>query len=216
MNKKTVHIDIEDLSCAYASHTVIDKLSMQVYWGELLGIVGPNGGGKSSLLKCILGLLPLKEGKITFYQPDGSVCRDANIGYLPQMSRIDRHFPISVCEVIRSGLGLKAKKEASLGLCQQAAERFAVADLLKRPIGKLSGGQLQRVLLARAIVSEPDLIILDEPNSYLDSQSSQLLQESISELRSPDKSIIVVSHLVDNLRNEADRIIEIKSLKENI
>ncbi len=202
-------LSLRSASVGYGNRDVLRDYSLDVARGELLGIVGRNGGGKSTLVKALIGLLPLRTGSLTFYDRQGQPSIRPSIGYLPQLNRIDRAFPIQVGEVIGSGLtGYVGGEEPSV-LLQRAATDLQIADLLPRPISDLSGGQLQRVLLARAIVSCPELLILDEPNSYLDESAELLVREAITQRHKQGATILLISHNRESVGQQANRIISL-------
>ncbi len=202
-------LSLRSASVGYGNRDVLRDYSLDVARGELLGIVGRNGGGKSTLVKALIGLLPLRTGSLTFYDRQGQPSIRPSIGYLPQLNRIDRAFPIQVGEVIGSGLtGYVGGEEPSV-LLQRAATDLQIADLLPRPISDLSGGQLQRVLLARAIVSCPELLILDEPNSYLDESAELLVREAITQRHIQGATILLISHDRESVGQQANRIISL-------
>lgn len=191
-------LEISNLSVGYEpGNLVLDKVNLDVYDNDFLGIIGPNGGGKTTLLKSIMGLIRPIQGEIKFFVAGKSADR-INIGYMPQISQIDKHFPISVRQVILSGMtpvnklfyrySATQKKEVS-----QLASQMGLIELLDRPIGNLSGGQLQRVLLARAIIDNPSLLILDEPNSYVDKKFESDFYDILKEINKK-MAIILVSH----------------------
>lgn len=190
-------IKITDLSASYDRKTVLSHVNLTVYEHDFLGIIGPNGGGKTTLVKSILGLHQPDQGEIRFYQ-DGKVVPGINMGYLPQYNHIDRKFPISVSEVVLSGLS----KQKSLfnryskeqhEQVRQIIARMGLEGLEDRAIGQLSGGQLQRAMLGRALVSNPEVIILDEPNTYIDKRFEAKLYELLEEINR-ERAIILVSH----------------------
>jgi zinc transport system ATP-binding protein len=190
-------IEIKGLSFAYGALPVLEDVHLRVSAGELLGIVGPNAGGKSTLLKLILGLLRPQAGRIRVLGQTPKRAR-RRIGYVPQYPGFSRDFPISVEEVVlmgRFGLGLRVGPwtRADRSAAAAALDEVEALDLRGRQIGTLSGGQLQRVLLARALVGEPRLLILDEPTANID----QRLEGEIFELLAVLKrrlTIVVVSH----------------------
>ncbi len=190
-------IQIKELSAAYDGRTVLHDVDLTVYEQDFLGIIGPNGGGKTTLIKCILGLMETSGGKIRFFR-NGVETDHLTMGYLPQYTKIDRKFPISVEEVVLSGLSSHKSltgrfNSTHLGKAQQVIERMGLEGLEKRPIGKLSGGQLQRALLGRAIISDPAVVILDEPSTYIDKQFEARLYELLAEINE-ERAIILVSH----------------------
>jgi zinc transport system ATP-binding protein len=180
-------IEISQVSAAYGQQTALRNVSLDIYENDFLGIIGPNGGGKTTLLKLILGLMKPAAGKIRY-------CRDdlrKRLGYLPQINRIDRQFPILVSEVIASGLLSEENKDFSR--VEEMLNLMELTEIASKPIGQLSGGQLQRVLLARAMVNKPELLILDEPSSYVDKRFESKFYE-ILETANRDTAIILVSH----------------------
>ena len=193
-------IDIVNVSAGYDNNPrIIKNISFSVYQKDFLGIIGPNGGGKTTLLRTIMGLIKPTEGKVSFYNSEGNSVSKVNIGYLPQLNKIDRKFPITVHDVILSGLSMSGKLP-SFALSfkyrervQEVAEQMGVDQLLKRPIGELSGGQLQRVLLGRSIVDNPVLLILDEPISYVDKLFETNFYKILDDINSR-MGIVLVSH----------------------
>ena len=190
-------IDIEHVTAAYGNKTVLRDISLTVWKGDFLGIIGPNGGGKTTLLKVILGLLPPVSGMIRFYE-DGQMVPSLRIGYLPQLNNIDKKFPISVREVVTSGLASEKPLFRSYSASQkqrveEVLGKMGLEDLAGRAIGELSGGQLQRVLLGRSIVSRPQVLILDEPNSYVDKRFESHFYILLDEINK-ESAIILVSH----------------------
>lgn len=190
-------IELQQVTAGYEQKTVLRDISLTVWEKDFLGIIGPNGGGKTTLLKVILGLLTPRSGSIHFYAK-GEEVPALKIGYLPQMSLIDKKFPISVKEVIASGLSAEKPlfRRYNAAQEQRIAEvivQMGLEELANRPIGALSGGQLQRVLLGRSIVSRPQLLILDEPNSYVDKRFESRFYQLLTEINR-ESAIILVSH----------------------
>lgn len=190
-------IELKNITAGYGNKIVLKDVSLSVTAHDFLGIIGPNGGGKTTLLKVMLGLIRPASGSIRFFK-EGKEVPDLKIGYLPQMNQIDKKFPISVFEVIASGL--TAEKPRFRGFTpiqneriKEVLELMGLSELPKRPIGELSGGQLQRVLLGRAIVSKPDVLILDEPNSYVDKRFESHFYQLLETINK-ESAIILVSH----------------------
>jgi zinc transport system ATP-binding protein len=186
-----VLVDIWNLSAGYNGNIVLRDVSLQIYRQDFLGIIGPNGGGKTTLVKAILGLVKLYSGKIVF-EDNGLKDR---IGYMPQISLIDKKFPILVSEVVESGLvsqkGLSkiVKKEK----IQSIIRKLEMENIAGKSIGELSGGQLQRTLLARAIINDPELLILDEPSSYVDQRFESRFYSILQEINRKT-AIVLISH----------------------
>jgi zinc transport system ATP-binding protein len=190
-------IHAEGLSFSYDLIPVLKDVSLTVARGEFLGLVGPNGGGKSTLLKLILGLLEPTGGRLRVLGRSPRQAR-RRIGYVPQYPAFARDFPITVADVVlmgRLGTGprLFGYRRQDRAAVSQALKEVEAADLDRRPIGKLSGGQLQRVLLARALVSEPEILILDEPTANIDHRVEGEIFELLAALNAR-MTILVVSH----------------------
>ncbi|MDY3090836.1 MAG: ATP-binding cassette domain-containing protein [Porphyromonas sp.] len=180
----------------YSDGVILSGFDWEVARGERWAIVGPNGAGKTTLMRSILGLLPLCGGELHFYNPAGEQLRDRpTLGYLPQINHIDKTFPIDVAEVLRSGLygsGLSRGEERA-----RIAELLDIIDLgdyYAQPIGKLSGGQLQRVLLARALAARPELVVLDEPTSFLDKRYKEQFTTLLERLCPEEATVLMVTH----------------------
>ncbi len=179
---------------------ILKDVNLRVCQGDFVAITGPNGGGKTTLLRLVLGLLSPSDGSITF--PNGR----PSIGYLPQKNMIDAHFPISVREVIASGLLAvkdldKAERQAKV---TTTLARVEMTDLADRPIGRLSGGQLQRALLGRAIISNPQLLVLDEPLSYIDKHFEAHIYRLLAQI-APHCTTMLVSHEMTTIASMANR-----------
>ncbi len=196
-------IDITNLTVGYDNKpNVLQDVNLSIYQDDFLGIIGPNGGGKTTLLRTILGLIKPQSGSITFYNKDEKTV-SLNIGYLPQINQIDKKFPISVSEVILSGLTpgtniFKRYSHADKQKVKEVAQRLGIEELLQRAIGELSGGQLQRVLLGRAIIDNPKLIILDEPSTYVDKLFETNFYKLLGDINK-EIAIILVSHDVGTI-----------------
>lgn len=197
-----------DVSFVRDDRVILSDVNFTVDRGDFLAITGPNGGGKTTLLRLILGLLQPGHGHIDFFDAHGhAISRKLfRPGYLPQKNSVDAHFPITVEQVVASGL-LSNKSLGSADrskLIVEALHLIELADLASRPIGRLSGGQLQRALLGRAIVGKPDVLILDEPLSYLDRHFEGRLYSILSALK-PDTTVLLVSHQISKIDALANR-----------
>ena len=202
-------ISVKDITARYEKKTVLEKVSLEVKDKDYLGIIGPNGGGKTTLIRIILGMLQPAEGKVEYYS-EGNKVNSITMGYLPQYNDIDHHFPISVYDVVLSGLDKQKKlfhrftKEQHQQVEKTLAD-MEILDLKDSFIGTLSGGQLQRVLLARAMVSNPQVLILDEPNTYVDRKFQRQMYAMLKNLN--DKcAIIMVSHDISEIVRQAKHI----------
>lgn len=210
-------IEIKNLSAGYDGRTVLRDVNLTVYDRDFLGIIGPNGGGKTTLIKCILGLLKPTAGEIQY-----RACRAADsaeapntdirltMGYLPQYNSIDRKFPITVEEVILSGLSSKKPLASRFTAAHREKARNVIArmgleGMEQRAIGALSGGQLQRALLGRAIISDPEVVILDEPSTYIDKRFEARLYQLLDEINR-DCAIILVSHDIGTVLQQVKSI----------
>ncbi|MFV0419526.1 MAG: metal ABC transporter ATP-binding protein [Dysgonomonas sp.] len=191
-------LEIKNLTVGYDDNpNVLKNVNLDIFQDDFLGIIGPNGGGKTTLLKTILGLVKPVSGNISFFKNNEKSDR-INIGYLPQINQIDKKFPISVYDVILSGLTMKHSIFSSYTKDQKKqvekiAEQMGLENLVDKPIGALSGGQLQRTLLGRAIIDKPDLLVLDEPNSYVDKRFETNFYKILEEINK-NTAIILVSH----------------------
>jgi zinc transport system ATP-binding protein len=202
-------IQVENLSVAYEEQVVLREVNLTLYEHDFLGIIGPNGGGKTTLIKALLGLLPIRKGSIRLFA-DGAPTDHLTMGYLPQSNNIDRTFPISVEEVVQSGLCGKRGLFRPFSAQQrekvrQVILRMGLEGLERRAIGKLSGGQLQRALLGRAVVSDPAVLILDEPSTYIDQQFESRLYELLAEINR-DCAVILVSHDIGTVLQQVKSI----------
>lgn len=190
-------MELQSVDAGYNGKAVIRDASLEIYGQDFVGMIGPNGGGKTTLLKVILGVLKPFRGKVIYYNvyDDRHVKR---IGYLPQFSMIDQKFPISAQEVVMSGLmpyhGLTRRyNREDRKKARQMLEKMGVSHLKDKVIGELSGGQMQRVFLARAVIGSPRLLILDEPNTFVDNKFEGELYEHLRELNK-EMAIILVTH----------------------
>ncbi len=196
MSGTAVHID--NLSVYYGSTPAIEGVCLDVEDGEYLGIIGPNGGGKSSLLKAILGLVPIAAGTVQVYGNSLGGNR-ALVGYVPQFAALDKRFPITLIEVVLTGRlkqGLSPFfrfKEKDTIIVHNLLERVGIDSLANRQISELSGGEFQKMLIARALAVNPRLLLLDEPTASVDAGSRDQIYKLLEELNK-DMTIILVTH----------------------
>lgn len=202
-------IEIQHLRFAYGATAVLEDIDLSVTQGEFLGLVGPNAGGKSTLLRLILGLIEPQGGRISVL---GSPPRRARrrIGYVPQYPAFPRDFPISVEDVVlmgRLGIGplFGRYRQADRAAASDALDEVEAADLHRRQIATLSGGQLQRVLMARALVGEPEILILDEPTANIDQRLEGEIFDLLATLNRR-LTIVVVSHDIAFISGYVSRV----------
>lgn len=186
-------VELSNVSFAYDGMPALRDVDFQLFEGDFVGIIGPNAGGKTTLLKLILGLLEPDAGTVRVF---GRAPREARgmVGYVPQYARFDRTFPIRVRTAVAMGtLGRGTPSRDDDAAVERALERVELSGVADRQIGHLSGGQLQRVLIARALVAEPGLLLLDEPTSSVDTRIGRSVHELLVEL-SNEITIVLVSH----------------------
>jgi zinc transport system ATP-binding protein len=197
-----MQIEIEELSFSYDANVILEKIDLHIGQGEFIGIIGPNGGGKTTLLKLLMGFLRPSKGRVVLR---------GKVGYVPQINRTDRDFPITVHELIMLG-GLseisfwgaypEEIKEKAMGLI-----KLLGLDAHKEKIfGSLSGGLAQKALLARALLSDPDILILDEPTANIDPASSAAILELLESLKRK-KTILMVTHDLKTIIERVDRVL---------
>lgn len=204
-------VSLSDISLSYDGVPVLQHCSVDVATDDFVVVTGPNGGGKTTLLRAMLQLIKPDAGAVCYYDRGAKTDR-LHIGYLPQKSTIDSRFPISVGEVVQSGLydmrHLLSKGQQQEHLKAVLAE-LGLEQLAHRPIGELSGGQLQRVLLARAVVSAPQLLVLDEPLSYIDGEWCERIYDLLSRWKN-DMAIVMVTHYPDRVAGLATKTLRIE------
>ncbi|MCL0093044.1 ABC transporter ATP-binding protein [Dehalococcoidia bacterium] len=206
-SKEVVHL--EDVSAHYDGVPVLEGVNLSIYQDDFLGIIGPNGGGKTTLLKVILGLVEPGRGRVSVFGDTPEKGRK-HIGYVSQYSLFDRDFPASVWDVVMMGrLGktgpfrnyTKQDREATL----RALEAMEILDHRDQQIGKLSGGQQQRAFIARALVTEPELLLLDEPTASVDTPLQTDFYELLGKLKER-MAIVLVSHDISTISIYVDKI----------
>lgn len=210
-------VALNDISLSYGNTAVLHHIDLRVSKNDFVVIRGTNGCGKTSLLRVLLKLIKPTSGSVTYYQQNTGN-QAFTIGYLSQKNVIDNRFPISVEEVIASGLYPNSKKKTPPELLKTRIEEtlaeLDLTHLAQRPIGELSGGQLQRTLLGRAIISQPQLLVLDEPLSYIDDTFTPHIYNILSRI-SKHSAVLMVTHFpalveslaTQNLKIEQGRII---------
>lgn len=207
----TAAISVRDLSVAYPGYIALENVTFETPQGVLAGIIGPNGAGKSTLLKAILELIPRASGEITVFGEPYRAAR-RRVAYVPQREEVDWDFPVTVWDVVLMGrygrLGFfRRPKKDDFRAGEAALQRVGMEAYRRRQIGELSGGQRQRVFLARALAQEADLYFLDEPFAGVDAASERAILEVLRELRREGKTIFVVHHDLQTVREYFDWIV---------
>lgn len=198
-------VEISNLTVKYPDVKALDDVSFIVKEGDFLGIIGPNGAGKSTLFDSMLGLNTKYDGTIKFFDQNIKKSKKYNkeIGYVPQNPVFEKNFPTTVSDVVRMGL----RNESDENKIDEILQQLWIHELRKRRIGELSGGQLQRVFIAKALVNNPKILILDEPVTGIDQQSIKLFYSILRELNSKQKiTIIWSSHDLDAVNQLANHV----------
>jgi manganese/zinc/iron transport system ATP- binding protein len=202
---------ISDLTVAYHRKPVIWDVEFEVPAGKLVGIVGPNGAGKSTLLKAIMDLIPRASGKIEVFGQSYRKNRH-RVGYVPQRESVDWDFPVDALDVVTMGLYRKigwcmpvTRKHREMA--REALQKVGIADLANRQISQLSGGQQQRTFLARALVQEADLYLMDEPFAAVDAATEKAIVDILRAMQSNGKTVLVIHHDLQTVPEYFDYVI---------
>lgn len=201
-------ISVRNVTFGYGREVVLDHVDLAIHDHDFLAIIGPNGGGKTTLLKVILGLLRPWSGEVVFNLPGGR--SHGRLGYVPQFSTFDKNFPLRVSDVVLMGrLGarnlLRRYTREDRAAAAGALEKLGLADLAREHVAEISGGQLQRVLIARALASDPDVLFLDEPTASIDAESRITLRGLLEDLNARIP-VVVVTHDVTSIATMVQRI----------
>ena len=208
MSDKEV-VRLEDVWVQYNGVPILEGINLAIEQDDFLGIIGPNGGGKTTLLKIILGLISPSRGKVSVLGKPPEKSR-SKIGYVPQHNLFDRDFPISVGDVVlmgrygKSGLFRRYSSEDRRAT-QDALQTVGMLDYKERQMGKLSGGELQRIFIARALVAEPKLLLLDEPTASVDPAMQTEFYELLEKLKK-QMAIVLVSHDISAISIYVDKL----------
>lgn len=209
MTRKDIVIKATDVCFQYDKQEVLSNVSFSIGEGEYVGIIGPNGGGKTTLLQLLLGLLCPCKGEISVFQNNANI-QTTEMGYVPQALQFDASFPLSTLDLVLMGRlshlpwwGKYRKKDQTAAY--HALEKVHLAHLAHTPFSQLSGGQKQRALIARALTDNPKILILDEPTNNLDSSSRDEIYELLDQLKK-STTIIMVTHDLQLVLNKVDVI----------
>lgn len=202
-------ISISNLTVTLNYKEILKEVTFDINRNDFIGVIGPNGGGKTTLVKAILKTIPYT-GDIS-YSPTIESCGFRKIGYLPQISNLDKSFPISVQDIILSGLQAKKKllgrySAADYSKAEELLELTGIKRLKNRAVRQLSGGEFQRVMLCRALISDPELLILDEPANFVDNKFEKELY-SILKILNEKMAILMVSHDIGTITSHVKSIL---------
>ena len=189
------------VSFAVAGKEILSGLTLEIHRGEYIGIIGPNGGGKTTLLRLLLGLEHPTHGTIT------TQIDKANIGYVPQRVNGDVSFPATVQEIVASGIVRQTPRHDAERRIHAAMKTTGIAQHRGQRIGTLSGGERQRVMIARALVGDPDVLFLDEPTSAIDPASQEEFYDLLRDLHRKGLTVVIVSHDTDAIAHEVQRVL---------
>lgn len=193
----------EDLEFSYDKTPILENVQISIKKGEFVGIIGPNGGGKTTLLKVLMGFLKPSRGKVSLFSKA--------VGYVPQVNRLDKLFPITVLELVLMGMikesrwfGSFSKKNKEKA--EEMLEKLHLTAYSDKSFGSLSGGLAQRALIARALISDPDLLFLDEPTASIDAETKQRIYSLLEEIKGR-KTILMVTHDLTAAVEKVERIL---------
>jgi len=207
---RPIAVETRGLGFSYGAHPALDNVTTTIHEGDFVSIVGPNGGGKTTLLKLIVGLLAPNSGEIRVFGTSPVKAR-RRVGSMPQHAHLDPQFPVTVSDVVLMGrhgrrriIGPSSRRDHEIALGAMAETR--VDHLRDRPFSNLSGGQRQRVLIARALATEPDMLLLDEPTASLDPRVQDELYDLLHRLNER-MTVVLVSHDVGVVSQHVDRVL---------
>ena len=207
-------LEAVDLSFAYGSERVLDGVSLAVAPGEFVALVGPNGSGKSTLLRCLLGLLPPTAGSVRLFGAAPDQLTDRwRLGYVPQTAAVARELPATVEEVVGAGRLARSGWRRRFGDAdreeiEHAMSAVALLEHRRRKVSELSGGQLQRAFIAKALAGQPELLVLDEPVAGIDAESQHRFRDSLVHLVAEHSAaVLLVSHELGAVADDLDRVV---------
>jgi zinc transport system ATP-binding protein len=206
---RKISLRFDRVSFSYGAVKVLENASFHIHQGEFIALVGPNGSGKTTVLKLLLGLEQPQSGAIRLFGSGSAQGERNRIGYVPQQSAYDSAFPISVLEAVQMGRLTALSRKFDAGdraAAQEALEQAEIADLAHRPYHALSGGQRRRALVARALAARPELLILDEPTANMDRESEDRLFATLGKLKG-NTTILIVTHDTGFVSALTDRVL---------
>ncbi len=210
-SSSSIALSVDDLTVAYHRKPVIWDVGFDLPAGSLIGVVGPNGAGKSTLLKAVMDLVPTASGRVKVFGESYKESRH-RVGYVPQRESVDWDFPVDALDVVSMGLYSQIgwfwpvrKKHRQAAM--EALDRVGIADLARRQISQLSGGQQQRTFLARALVQDADLYLMDEPFAAVDASTEKAIVEILRELKSRGKTALVIHHDLQTVPEYFDYVV---------
>lgn len=211
LSLEPARLELEGVSAAYNGQLVLRDLSFQVPHGGQVAVVGPNGAGKSTLFKVLVGLLPLRAGKIIIHGQPLGVHQDC-VAYVPQREEVDWRFPVTVFDVVMMGrYGRRGwfgrPKATDKALVTHCLEQLGIEHLAGKPIGELSGGQQQRAFLARALAQEPHILLMDEPFTGVDFATQEATLALLDQLRPAQVTVMVSTHDLNLATQRFDRVL---------
>ena len=204
-------LDVDNISVAYNGAPVIKEITFQIPHGARVAVVGPNGAGKSTLFKALVGLLPLREGKIFIHNLPLGHHLDC-VAYIPQREEVDWHFPVTVLDVVMMGRfghqkWLQRPTSADREVTRKSLEQMGMADMANRSISDLSGGQQQRVFLARALAQEPHIFLMDEPFTGVDATTQEATLALLDHLRQQRVTVLISTHDLNLAASRFDAVL---------
>ena len=209
---KAIAIALKGVTVSFGLYKVLSDISVQFPASEMTAIIGPNGGGKTTLIKVVTGLIKADAGNIRIFNEDVRTAREKGwLGYVPQAAQFDRSFPIRVEDVILTGtlkkhlLPFRRFTQEDRAKASKILDQLGLYDLRKRQIGQLSGGQLQKVLIGRALVKDPKILFLDEPTASIDTQTKNQIYKLLNAL-TPKRTIVVVTHDMSAISSYFDTV----------
>ena len=211
MIREPAHLQVENITVAYNGQPVLREVSFTIPHGTRVAVVGPNGAGKSTLFKALVGLLPVRGGKILIHGLPLGHHKEC-VAYVPQREEVDWKFPVTVYDVVMMGrygnLGwLKPPGKYDHAVVTRCLEQMQMADLARAPIGDLSGGQQQRVFLARALAQEPHILLMDEPFTGVDAATQATTLTLLTQLRDQNVTVLVSTHDLNLASTRFDQVL---------